>query len=127
MTIFGAAFSQQCFVLAPELVSALVQADTPQQVTALLGLDRRGRVLARDQALCEAVAVMGGCDDTWDFSFTLAPAVKRFKTGQWPHLQAGWRPADLGPLNTALHKAFASGALVPCTQRRLWDWLKLRY
>lgn len=127
MTIFGAAFSQQCFVLAPELVSALVQADTPQQVTALLGLDRRGRVLARDDALCEAVAVMGGCDDPWPFSFKLANAVKRFKAGQWPHLQAGWRPADMGPLDTALHRAFASGALVPCTPRGLLTWLQLRY
>lgn len=125
--LIEAAITGQGFRLTPELVSRLVQTETPQQIAGLLGLDRRGRTLARDKALGDAVALLGGAGDTWATAGRLAAAIARFEDGQWRHIRTGWQPAESTPLDEALRWVFASGASVPKTQRRLWDWLRIRY
>ncbi len=89
-------------------------------------MERVARIKARDNALCDAAAVLGvDGPGTWVLAARLEAAVGRFDARIWPRLRAGVQ-CDLAPSDAALHRAFLTGERVPHTQRRLYDLLLTR-
>ena len=89
-------------------------------------MERVARIKARDNALCDAAAVLGvDSPGAWVLAARLEAAVARFDARIWPRLRAGVQ-CDLAPSDAALHRAFLTGERVPRTQRRLYDLLLTR-
>ena len=89
-------------------------------------MERVARIKARDNALCDAAAVLGvDSPCAWVLAARLEAAVARFDVRIWPRLCAGME-CDLTPSEAALYRAFLTGEKVPRTQRRLYDLLLTR-
>lgn len=86
-------------------------------------LERNARVKARNLALAEAGAELGGATlSAWALAGRLEAAVLRFESRVWPRVKAGFE-CDLSPSDKCLRRAFLAGQHVPRTQRRLYDLL----
>lgn len=79
----------------------------------------------RNRALVDAVEALDpeGRLSAWDAAELLSRAVRRFETCVLPRIQAG-AVLNLPPSDEALQKAFASGARVMRSRRRLYELLK---
>ncbi len=84
-------------------------------------ISRRERLVERDAALRQALAVLAPAP-TWAGCVLLLRAIERFEVILWPRLVAGGPAQDLGPMDTALLRARLAGPL-PTTARHLWTVL----
>lgn len=122
-SIHAAATEGRQAAISPELARALLQA-SPDEVAAILGLDRASRVRRRNAALQRAAQALSadGCGP-WLAAGRLAKAIRHFERFRWPALLSGAQ-LELDEAEQALHDAFATGATALTCQRRLFELLR---
>lgn len=87
---------------------------------AAIGMCRASRIRARDAALAQAAAQLAGDrPGPWQVACRLQKAVTRFRARKWPRLRAGASGVDLDELDSAIYRAFLSGAKIPQSARQL--------
>ena len=113
--------------VARELEAACTDLGLPIDVrrillTRVLGSDP---LRERNAALVEAVAALDpdGELSPWDAAEVLRKAIRRYEVIVLPRIRSG-ADMDLPPSDQALQKAFASGARVMRSRRRLYELLK---
>jgi hypothetical protein len=96
--------------------------DAPLDVC--LRLTASNRMATRNRALLRAAGILdaGRNLPAWELAGHLAHEVNRFETAIWPRIQQGTQ-GPLSPLQSALRDAFATGAKVLTSRRRLYDLL----
>lgn len=88
--------------------------------TRSIGMCRASRIRARDAALAQAAAQLAGDHSgPWQVACRLEQAVARFRARKWPRLRAGATGNDLDELDSAIYRAFLSGAKIPQSARQL--------
>lgn len=87
---------------------------------AEIGMCRASRIRARDAALAQAAAQLAGDrPGPWQVARRLEKAISRFRVRKWPRLRAGAAGNDLDELDSAIYRAFLSGAKIPQSARQL--------
>lgn len=85
-----------------------------------IGLCRASRIRARNAALaCAAAQLSGDRPGPWQVACRLEKAITRFRIRKWPRLRAGASGNDLDELDSAIYRAFLSGAKIPQSARQL--------
>lgn len=98
----------------------LAAAAESDNYAADIGLCRASRIRARNAALaCAAAQLSGDRPGPWQVAFRLEKAITRFRIRKWPRLRAGASGNDLDDLDSAIYRAFLSGAKIPQSARQL--------
>ena len=89
-----------------------------------IGLCRASRIRSRNAALANAAAQLAGDrPGPWQVACRLEKAITRFRIRKWPRLRAGASGNDLDELDSAIYRAFLSGAKIPQSARQLLNIL----
>lgn len=110
-------------VVAEWITSGLSRFLAGDDLAVALQLDRASLLRQRTRALQDAAALLDEGDGAWAIAGRLAAAVSRYKSRIQPLLQRN-PEYQVGAIDTALRRAFDTGAPIPSSKRRLYDVIK---